>query len=254
MLIIKNGKDKNSVESQNAVQKFIEKIRKLKALGVDISKMQQKDTIKTLAAKSGIQEEEVKKVGLDPTNKIGITRVRVARAYREGQNREEEQYETKEYRAGTPPTEEEVKKLLELGIQLEYRDIAQEFIEKLEMLKSIGVDVSKLKIADTIKTLAEKSEVSEEKIKKIGLNPENKIGKAKSAIAEVYRGNIPGVVPTDEQVKRLLELGIHIERVKRKRGTEELAKATISILKQIDQLEREQKILKIFMEHISERK
>ena len=38
MLIIKNGKDKNSVESQNAVQKFIEKIRKLKALGVESQK------------------------------------------------------------------------------------------------------------------------------------------------------------------------------------------------------------------------
>ena len=87
----------------------------------------------------------------------------------------------------------------------------QKFIETLEKLQGIGVDVSQLKSADTIKTLSEKSNISEEIIREISLNPDEKIGNTKNNIASAYRGYGDYAKPTEEEKNKLLELGIHLE-------------------------------------------
>ena len=56
-------------------EKFIFIIRQLNIIGVDVSKMTQKDTIETLAEKSGISKEKLEKIGLNPTLKIGIQKI-----------------------------------------------------------------------------------------------------------------------------------------------------------------------------------
>ena len=63
---------------------------------------------------------------------------------------------------GTKPTPEQVAKLKELGITLEKIDTNQEFIEKMEKLRGIGVDVSKIVPKDTILTLAQKTFVNQD--------------------------------------------------------------------------------------------
>ncbi len=89
-------------------QEFIEKLKKLKKIGVDVSKIVRRDTIKSLAKKSKIEVEEIEKIGLNPDYKIGYTKERIARTFRgvKGKN----------------PTEEQVKDLTELGISLEYKN------------------------------------------------------------------------------------------------------------------------------------
>ena len=113
-------------EEENTVEKFINKLQRLKEMGVDVSKITQSDTIQTLAEKSGviITEEQAKELGIKLNEKIGNTKTNIALAYRgKGTNK--------------PPTQEQVERLLELGISLELieRDITEEFIEKLEKLK-----------------------------------------------------------------------------------------------------------------------
>ena len=69
-----------------------------------------------------------------------------------------------------------------MGISLELRNVPQEFIETLERMQGIEIDTSKLTTMDTIGSLAKKSGISEEKIKEIGLNPEDKIGISKKIL------------------------------------------------------------------------
>lgn len=99
------------------------------------------------------------------------------------------------------------------------------FIEKMEKLQGIGVDVSKIIQRDTILTLSQKTFVSQEveelieKIKVEGLNPEDKIGTKPSGIRQAYRQAKEGkktsqIPPTDEQVKRMQEMGIILENKK----------------------------------------
>ena len=200
--LLKLGISLDKIE-RNVVQEFIKKVEKLTEVGVDVSKMQSKDTIKTLSEKSRIRitENQANKLGIELNDKIGSSKVDIAKAYR-GKGRQ------------TAPTQEQVKRLLELGISLEKRNTVQEFIEKVEKLKKMGVDVSKLQKKDTIKTLAEKSnvEITEEQANKLEIRLDEKIGNIKNNIASVYRGTGKGEKPTREQVKRLLKLGISLEK------------------------------------------
>ena len=143
----------------NGTQRFIEKLKILKEQGIDVTKITQKDTIETLAKKSGvvITEEKAEELGIKLSDKIGITKTYIARAYRRNGS-------------GEKPTQEQVQELHNLGISLEARDVIQEFIEKLEILKEQGIDVTKIIQKDTIETLAEKSGVvlTEEKSRRIG--------------------------------------------------------------------------------------
>lgn len=113
--------------------------------------------------------------------------------------------------------------------ELEKVDTIDEFIKKMEMLQGIGVDVSKIVEKDTILTLMQKTfENQDEKrliknMEKEGLNPEDKIGKKLSHMRTSYRQvkkgvNSKGTPPTDEQVKRMQEIGIILEIKKNHRS------------------------------------
>ena len=94
-------------------------------------------------------------------------------------------------------------------------NVTQKFIEIIEKLQSIGVDTNKLVQTDTIGSLAEKSGIDKEQIKKAGLDPNYKIGQRKNSIAQAYRGTGRCIPPTEEQVNKLKELGIFLEKVTR---------------------------------------
>ena len=99
---------------------------------------------------------------------------------------------------------------------------------------------------DNIKELAKKSGIDEKEIEKAGLNPGDNIGKSKYKISSSYRkakeeGKITKSTPTDEQVERLRELGISLER--KRKSSKALAEATISAIKDPDMLDEEQQAL-----------
>lgn len=188
----------NEIENVTAVEKLINTLKQMKSIGVDVSKLQVLDTIETLAKKSGINRKELEEIGLDSTQKIGRNKASIAQAYR-GKSK------------CRPPTNEQVEELKRLGISLEEKDSVQEFIDTLNQLKSIGVDVSKIVRRDTIETLAKKSDISKEKIEEISLDPTQKIGAKKISISRAYRGKGGFKTPTNEQVEELKELGISLE-------------------------------------------
>ena len=47
------------IEGRNAVERFIYKLEKLHEIGIDVSKLSKRDTIQTLAEKSGITKEQL---------------------------------------------------------------------------------------------------------------------------------------------------------------------------------------------------
>lgn len=192
-------------KKESVVEEFIKKIEQLKEMGVDVSKLQYNDTIRTLAEKSGISEETLREIRLNPDEKISNTREHIAKLYRGSKK-------------GGSITEEQVNRLLQLGISLEKKDrnAPQELIETLEQLQAIGVNVSKLASKDTIQSLAEKSGIGVDELIKFDLNPKEKIGSKKTSIGRVIRGKEKGNIPTEEQFKRLLELGISFESNKEK--------------------------------------
>ena len=197
--------EKEKIEGTNSVERFINKMQKLKKLGIDVSKIKDKDTIQSLAQKSDIiiAEEETEKLGIKLDDKIGITKKNIISTYKgRGSLRK--------------PTQEQKEILLNFGIVLDQyqRDTIQEFIEKLEILKEQGVDVSKIKSKDTIKKLAEKSEVeiTEKQAQNLGIKLDDKIGNAKDKVVEGYKGKYGRRKPTQEQIQKILELGITIER------------------------------------------
>ena len=171
----------------------------MQSIGVDTNKLATRDTIESLAEKSGISVEQIKETGLNPNDKIGNSKNRIAQAYRGKGN-------------WTPLTEEQKEELKKLGISLEKRDVTQEFIDKIKLLQSIGVDTNKLIRTDTIESLAEKSGISVKQIKEAGLNPEDKIGNSKSTITQAYRGKGTYTPPTKEQVEELRKLGISLNK------------------------------------------
>ena len=212
-----------SLEARDVIQEFIEKLEILKEQGIDVTKIIQKDTIETLAEKSGVvlTEEKAEELGIELSDKIGKTKKGIADAWRGN---------------GTwkKPTQEQAQELQKLGIRLEVRDTTQEFIEKLEILTKLGVNVAKINYRDTIKTLAKKSGVvlTEEKAEELGIELNDKIGQTRGNIANAYRGNGRGKKPTQEQVLELQKLGISLE--KRKRTGKEIARASIDSIKNME--------------------
>ena len=202
------------------IEEFINILKTLQTIGVDVSKIVRNDTIETLAKKSGISKEKLEEIGLDPMLKIGLKRTNIAQAYRGKGN-------------SKPPTQEQIEKLAKLGISIEKRkrDTVQEFIDTLEILQTIGVDISKLVAKDTIETLAEKSGISKEKLEEIGLDLTLKIGNQRTNIVQAYRGKGNSKPPTQEQIEELAKLGISSE--KQRRGTVQEFIDTLEILQTI---------------------
>ncbi len=129
-----------------------------------------------------------------------------------------------------------------------YKSTIEEYIETLESLQDIGVDVSKMIRKDTIKTLVKKSNISEETLIELGFNIEQKIGSKKEQIASVYRGRAKGTKPTEEQVERLANLGICLE--KKEITGKDIAKASIDAVKDPDLLDAEDNVLKAEVEKV----
>ena len=222
---------------RDITQELIDKLEKLNKMGVDVSKIIFRDTIQTIAESSGVNKERLEEEGFRMEDKIGEEIHRLIQRTRGTMH-------------GTKATEEQIDRLKQLGIRLGKRNITQELIDKLEKLNKMGVDVSKITNTDTIQTLAEKSGVSREQLEKSGIKPEDKIGSNKHNITKVYRGQESGIKPTEEQVKRLLELGINLEN--KKRTSKEIAEASISSLTDIEMSDREDAALKELVEKTKE--
>ena len=189
-----DGKD-----NRTAVERFIQEVRKLHEIGVDVSKMSNRDTIQTLANKSEISIELLRKIGVNLDDNIGIRRSNISRAYRGG--------------VGIPPTKEQVEELRNLGVYLELavKNITEEFIEELIQLQNIGINISKIITTDTIETLAKKSNIDLKILKDKGIDLDKKIGLKKHYIIGAYRGKNQGMPPTPEQVEILSSMGIQLE-------------------------------------------
>ena len=214
------------VEKIDTIDEFIEKMEKLQGIGVDVSKLSGTDTILTLVQKTFVNQDEkeliekIEKEGLNPGDKIGGKLSRVRISYR--QAKEGKKLEI------IPPTDEQVKRMQEMKIMLELEkiDTIEEFIEKMEKLQGIGVDVSKIVDKDTILKLAKKTFINQdeeeliEKIKGEGLKPEDKIGSKLNDMRKSYKQAKEGkkleiIPPTDEQVKRMQEIGIRVEQLEK---------------------------------------
>ena len=232
-----------SLEARDVIQEFIEKLEILKEQGIDVTKIIQKDTIETLAEKSGVvlTEEKAEELGIELSDRIGTTKTYIASASR-GKG------------CGKKPSEEQVQKLQNLGISLEVRDITQELIEKLKILKELKVDVTKIAVKDTIQTLAEKSGVvlTEKQSEELGIELNDKIGQTKKGIADASRGNGGYKKPTQEQVQELQNLGISLE--KRKRTGKEIAGASISSIKNMEVSDKADRELQEVVKEVENKK
>ena len=127
------------LKKRDYIHEFLDTLRILQSIGVDISKITKGDTIETLAKRSGISRKKLEEIGIDTTKKIGIQKSNIAQAYRGKKTVKR-------------PTEEQVEMLASIGINLKKRDSIQEFLDTLRILQSIGVDISKLTERDTIET------------------------------------------------------------------------------------------------------
>ena len=203
-------------EKSNIVDEFIEKIEKLQEIGVDVSKIVRSDTILKLVGKTLEEPEEVlikkiKEIGLETDDNIGLKLSGIKVAYNKSQRGEKKH--------GIVATEEQVKILRKMGVW-EKKNTIDEFIEKLEKLQEIGVDVSKIFKRDTIlklvgKTIEESEEILIKKIKGMGLEPDYNIGSKLSDLKKVYNKNqrgekAGGTIATEEQVRRIRSFGIKI--------------------------------------------
>ena len=129
-----------------------------------------------------------------------------------------------EKKHGIVATEEQVKILRKMGVW-EKKNTIDEFIEKMEKLQGIGVDVSKIVDKDTILKLAQKTFINQdeeeliEKIKGEGLEPGDKIGNKLNNMRISYRQAKKGekskrIPPTEEQVNKMQGIGIIFEKQK----------------------------------------
>lgn len=142
--------------------------------------------------------------------------------------------------------------LKKFGITLEKVEgnSVDKFIEKMQKLQLIDVDVSKIVQRDTILTLAMKSGKTEDDVKKIGLDPKERIGAAKNSITQAYRGRGTNARATEDQANILLKMGISLEG--KKRTSKEIAEASISSLKDIEMADEEDKALREEVEKTKE--
>ena len=228
-----------SLEKRDSIQKFIEKLKILKKQGIKITKMTNRDTIETLAEKSGviITKEMAEELGIRLNDRIGVTKMNIVRACRRGAK-----------------NSEQVQELQNLGIRIKFKDVTQEFIEKIEILKEHKIDVTKITFKDTIQTLAEKSAVviTKEKAEELGIELSDKIGQTKVNIARAYREYENRKKPTQEQVKRLLELGISLEKVRR--TGKEIARASIGSIKHMEISDKADKELQELVKEVQKEK
>ena len=209
-------KEVEGLAKRNTIDEFIEKLEKLQEIGVDVSKIKAKDTILSLVQNTFDEPEKIliqriKKIGLKPDDKIGSKISDIKFYYNKSQRGEDTG-------GKTIATEAQVKRLKEMGVW--EKNTIDEFIEKLEKLQEIGVDVSKIVKGDTIlnlakKTLEEPEEILIQRIKEIGLNPDDKIGNKKDKIKTNYNKSqkgkkAEGIVATEEQVQKIRSFGIKI--------------------------------------------
>ena len=128
----------------------------------------------------------------------------------------------------------------------------------METLDRLGVKVYLLKQRNKIKDLVESTikqlkkenkELDEEKVRSRmtkdiednGLKIDDKIGKKLATIRAVYRGTQDGTKPTPEQVAKLKDLGISLE--KKSKSKKELAEAAFPAITDPDLLDSEQQAL-----------
>ena len=204
------------VWEKNTIDEFIEKLEKVQGIGVDVSKIAPKDTILKLVGKTLKEPEEIliqriKEMGLKPDDNIGSKISTIKVVYNKSQRGEDTG-------GRTIATEEQVKRLKEMGVW--EKNTIDEFIEKLEKVQGIGVDVSKIVQRDTIlklvgKTLKEQEEILIQRIKGIGLKPDDKIGKKIIDIKSNYKKSqkgekAEGIAPTEAQVEKIRSFGIKI--------------------------------------------
>ena len=205
---------------ENIIDVFIKELKKLQSIEIDVSKIQVTDTILDLIKKTkpkendGVLIKKIEEIGLDPNENIGGRLCRIKMGYKKRQKEGNSRW--------TPLTEEQLNKIQGMGIKIEGEksNIVDEFIEKIEKLQEIGVDVSKIVRSDTIlklvgKTLEEPEEVLIKKIKEIGLETDDNIGLKLSGIKVAYnksqRGEkTGGTIATEEQVRRIRSFGIKI--------------------------------------------
>ena len=232
-----------SLEVRDVTQEFIEKLEILKEQKIDVTKITKTDTIQTLAEKSGviITKEQAKELGIKLKYRIGEIKNGIACTHRGKGNYKK-------------PTKEQVQELQKLGISLEVRNVTQEFIEKLKILKEQKIDVTKITVTDTIQTLAKKSGVvlTEKKSEELGIKLSDRIGQTRVSISRAYRGDRSRKRPTQEQVQILSELGISLE--KRKRTGKEIAGASISSIKNMEVSDKADRELKELVKEVENKK
>ena len=203
------------LSKRNTIDEFIEKLEKMEGIGVDVSKITERDTILSLARKTLEEPEEIliqriKGIGLKLDDKIGSKINDIKSNYNKSQKGEE-------MGGTTIATEAQVKRLKEMRVW--EKNIVDNIIKDFEKLQEIGVDVSKSVEKDTIlslarKTLEEPEEILIQRIKGIGLRPEDNIGSKINSIKRNYNKSQKGeemgatTIATEAQVKRLKEMRV----------------------------------------------
>lgn len=186
-------------QNKNLVKIFIQVLKKLKKLEVVVSKIKATDTVLTLVQriKPQISKEQLEKEGIDPDYKVGKQLNKIRKKYNQNIGR-------------ILLTDTQVDEIKGLGIELdidiqkkEENDIVQEFLNILENLKAIGVDISKIVFSDTVLTLAKKSGIDQTKLEEQGLNPKYKIGNRMKSILQALEGKNQEIIISDEQRDKL---------------------------------------------------
>ncbi len=204
----------------NTIDIFIEKLEKLQEIGVDVSKIKIKDTILDLVKRTKTKENdeklirEIEEIGLEAIDNIGNKLSAIRDLYTKAQ-------EGKKINA-IFPTDKQLERLEKLGIRIKPRNTIDEFIEKLEKLQIIGIDVSKIQKEDTILDLVKKTKTKEndeeliKKIEEMELNPNDPISNKLRSIRKIYgklqkSEKIDEIPPTVEQINKIEKMGIRIK-------------------------------------------
>ena len=121
-----------------------------------------------------------------------------------------------------PPTVEQINKIEKMGIRIKPKEnIIDVFINELEKLQSIEIDISKIQVKDTILDLVKKTKTKEndeeliKKIEEIELDPNENIGGRLCRIKMGYKkrqkeGNSRWTLLTEEQLNKIQGMGIKI--------------------------------------------